>query len=29
MRFLPFSLWTAAGKAARYAVLAILVDRSF
>lgn len=28
MRFVPFSLWTLAGKAARYAVLAIIVDRS-
>jgi membrane protein YqaA with SNARE-associated domain len=29
MRFLPFSLWTLAGKAARYTVLALIVDRSF
>lgn len=28
MPFLPFSLWTVAGKAARYAALAIIVDRS-
>lgn len=26
MRFLPFSLWTLAGKAARYAALALIVD---
>jgi len=28
MPFLPFSLWTVAGKAARYAALAVLVDRT-
>jgi membrane protein YqaA with SNARE-associated domain len=28
MPFLPFSLWTLAGKAARYAALAVIVDRS-
>ena len=28
MQFVPFSLWTLAGKAARYAVLALIVDRS-
>ncbi|HEY0143352.1 MAG TPA: VTT domain-containing protein [Thermoanaerobaculia bacterium] len=28
MPFVPFSLWTVAGKAARYAVLALLVDWS-
>ncbi len=27
-RFLPFSLWTLAGKAARYAVLALIVARA-
>lgn len=27
-RFLPFSLWILAGKAARYAVLAMIVDRA-
>jgi membrane protein YqaA with SNARE-associated domain len=27
MPFLPFSLWTLAGKAARYAVLALIIDR--
>ena len=29
MRFLPFSLSTIVGKAARYAVLAMVIDRSF
>jgi membrane protein YqaA with SNARE-associated domain len=29
MRFVSFSLWTIAGKAARYIVLALIVDRSF
>jgi membrane protein YqaA with SNARE-associated domain len=28
MPFLSFSIWTIAGKAARYAVLAVLVDRT-
>ena len=28
MPFLPFSLWTAAGKAARYVTLALLIDWS-
>lgn len=28
MHFLPFSLWTLTGKAARYAVLAVIVDRA-
>lgn len=28
MRFVPFSLWTIAGKAARYAVLAVVIDRT-
>ena len=27
--FVPFSLWTIAGKAARYALLALLIDWSF
>ncbi len=27
MPFVPFSLWTIAGKTARYAVLALIVDR--
>ncbi|MBL8113483.1 MAG: DedA family protein [Acidobacteria bacterium] len=29
MHVLPFSLWTIAGKAARYTVLALIVDWSF
>lgn len=29
MRFVPFSLWTIAGKAARYAVLAVVVYSRF
>lgn len=29
MRFVPFSIWTIAGKAARYAVLALVIDRTF
>lgn len=28
MRFVSFSLWTIAGKAARYAVLAVVIDRT-
>jgi membrane protein YqaA with SNARE-associated domain len=28
MPFLPFSLWTVVGKAARYAALAVVVDRA-
>ncbi|HXI11131.1 MAG TPA: VTT domain-containing protein [Thermoanaerobaculia bacterium] len=29
MSFVPFSLWTIVGKAARYAVLALVIDWSF
>jgi membrane protein YqaA with SNARE-associated domain len=29
MHFLPFSLWTIAGKAGRYAALALIVHRGF